>query len=72
MATLIFLAIGLALGLAVGRWWAVAAAVPLGVWVSATTDVEVNHWLLGFAYAAVTALAIAAGVAARKVSARVA
>jgi hypothetical protein len=54
---------GLILGLVVGRWWTLAAAVGLGLWITITTEVdEVSPWLLGSAYGALAAAGIALGV----------
>jgi hypothetical protein len=58
-------------GLLVGRWWAVAAAVPVGVW---TWHSAVPHFgedeagipgLLGWMSGGATAVAIAVGILAR-------
>ena len=57
---------GLILGLVVGRWWTLAAAVGLGLWIAITTDVdEVSPWFLGSAYGALAA-GIAVGVVMRQ------
>jgi hypothetical protein len=54
---------GLILGLVVGRWWTLAAAAGLGLWITITTEVdEVSPWLLGSAYGALAAAGIALGV----------
>jgi hypothetical protein len=46
---------GLILGLAVGRWWALAAALGLGLWIATTTEVdEVSPWFLGSACGALS------------------
>jgi predicted lysophospholipase L1 biosynthesis ABC-type transport system permease subunit len=60
---LIVVAAGLALGLVVGRWWTLFAAVGVGAWVALSTGVdEVPPWFLGTAYAGLAAFAIAVGV----------
>ena len=64
---LIIIGIGFLIGLAIGRWWALAVAVALGIWIGVETDIdEVPHWFLGLAYGAIAALGIAAGIAARR------
>ena len=67
MVEAILVAGGLVLGLAIGRWWALVAAVVLGVWIAAVTHVdEVPHWFLGMAHAVLAGLGIAAGVTMRR------
>jgi hypothetical protein len=61
---------GFLVGLLVGRWWALLAAVGLGVWIAATVDVEVPAWFLGLGYAAIAGVGIAAGVGARQIMRR--
>ena len=71
MIYLAVIAVGFLLGIAVGRWWAVLVAAGFGIWVWAVTDVdEVPAWFLGVAFAALGALAIAAGVALRRAARR--
>jgi hypothetical protein len=60
------LAVGFVIGLAVGRWWALAPAAGLAAWIWATTDVEIPHWLLALLYGGVAAIGISAGVTVRK------
>lgn len=58
---------GLAVGLLIGRWWALVAAPVFGAWVGATTGVdEVPHWYLGFGYGAFAASGIALGIFVRR------
>ena len=66
MVWLVVLALGLVIGLILGRWWALVAALAFAVWIWATTDVEVAHWFLGLAYGGAAAIGIAVGVALRK------
>jgi hypothetical protein len=61
---------GLLVGLVIGRWWALVAAVGFGVWVALTEEVEVQGWWLGLAYAGLAALGILAGIGLRRVAAR--
>jgi hypothetical protein len=57
---------GLILGLIVGRWWTLAAAVGIGAYITVITEVdEVPSWFLGAAYAALAGVGIAVGVAVR-------
>jgi fructose-specific phosphotransferase system IIC component len=62
---------GFAVGYAVGRWWALAAAAPLGGWILATNNLEghVGAWVAGV-LSGLLALAIAAGVALRRLQRR--
>ncbi len=58
---------GFAVGLLVGRWWALVAAPLFGAWVGATTGVdEVPPWFLGLVYGLVGAMGIASGVLLRR------
>lgn len=61
---------GFLLGLVLGRWWALAAALPVGVWIGLAEEVEVPGWFLGAAYAILAGAGIAAGVVLRRVAAR--
>jgi len=63
----VLISAGLAVGLIVGRWWALLACVGLGVWIGLITDgLEVPGWYLGFWYAVLSGLGIAAGVLLRR------
>jgi hypothetical protein len=58
---------GVILGLIAGRWWTLAAAVGIGVYIAVVSEVdEVPPWFLGAAYGALAASGIAVGIAARK------
>ncbi len=57
---------GFLLGLAVGRWWALLAAVAAGFWITSATEVEVPDWFLGIAYAAIAAAGISAGIMVKR------
>jgi len=63
--------IGFAVGFTVGRWWALAAAAPFGGWILATNNLEgnVGLWIAGM-LSGLLALAIAAGVALRRLQRR--
>ena len=58
---------GLVIGLVVGRWWTLAAALGVGLWISIRTAVdEVPPWFLGAYYGALLAAGIAAGIVVRR------
>jgi hypothetical protein len=63
---LALVAIGLVVGLAVGRWWALLTAVALGVWIALVSEVEVPPWLLGLGYCVLSGAGIALGVLIRR------
>jgi hypothetical protein len=58
---------GFVLGLAVGRWWVVSAAAPLGIYVLTTNGLEGNlgEWV-ALTLTVLLACAIGAGVALRR------
>jgi len=58
--------VGFLLGLIVGRWWAVAAAVVFGIYVGVASDVDISPWLYGFLTAAIGAGAVISGLFLRK------
>ena len=62
---------GFVLGLAVGRWWALAAALPLGAWILLTNELEgqIGAWV-ATVLSLLLACAIGAGVGLRRLSAR--
>jgi hypothetical protein len=67
MAFAATLVLGFLLGLVVNRWWALAAAVGVGIWIWSSTGVdEVPHWFLACLYGGVAAIGIAGGVAVRR------
>ena len=58
---------GLILGLIVGRWWTLAAAVGIGAYIAVASEVdEVPPWFLGAVYGVLAASGIALGIVARK------
>jgi uncharacterized membrane protein YhaH (DUF805 family) len=62
---------GFAVGLVVGRWWAVAAAAPFGGWILATNNLQGHVGaLIAVILTVLLALAIAAGVALRRLQGR--
>jgi hypothetical protein len=65
MIAVVFLVLGLVVGLAIGRWWALLLAIGPGLWVGWGAEVDIPDWLLGLIYAGITAAGIAAGVALR-------
>lgn len=70
MFVLILVAAGLALGFAVGRWWALAGAIAFGVWAGTVSELEVPAWYIGLVYAGLSAIGIAAGVLGRRLVSR--
>ena len=62
MIAIVFLVLGLVIGLAVGRWWAVALAIGPALWVGVGAEVDIPDWAIGALYGAITAAGIAAGV----------
>jgi hypothetical protein len=63
---------GFVFGAAIGRWWAVAAAVLLGVYVLGANDLEgsLGPWV-ALTLSGLLACAIGAGVALRRLHRRV-
>jgi hypothetical protein len=57
---------GFAVGLILGRWWALLACVGVGLWIGVSEEVEVPGWFLGFAYAGLSGLGVAGGVMLRR------
>jgi hypothetical protein len=73
-ASLLFLAIGLVFGLAVGEWWAVLLAA---LWLVAAmlfpdpdSGVGGTLWLVGLVFVPVSGVAVALGVGARRLFSR--
>jgi hypothetical protein len=62
----VLLAAGFILGLLIGRWWALTAAVGFGVWVAVVSEVEVPGWLLGLGYGAIGCVSIGTGIVVRR------
>lgn len=60
-------------GVAVGRWWALLAAVPFGTWAAwevPLENTEPPHWELGLVAGLFVALGLALGVGVRAASRR--
>jgi len=62
---------GFVLGLVLGRWWALVAALPLGAWILLTNELEghIGAWVASM-LSLLLACAIAAGVALRRLNDR--
>ena len=62
---------GFVFGLVLGRWWALIAAIPLGAWILATSDIDghVTLWVATM-LSVLLACAIGAGVALRRLGRR--
>lgn len=62
---------GFVLGLALGRWWALVAVVPLPVWILASNDLEghIELWIATM-LSVLLVCAIGAGVALRRLGRR--
>jgi hypothetical protein len=56
---------GVAVGLLVGRWWALLAGLGIFLWIGTSAELEVSSWALGLVYAGIASAGIAAGVACR-------
>ena len=63
---------GFVFGLLLNRWWAIAAALPLGAWILLTNELEgnVGTWV-ACVLSLLLACAIGAGVALRRLSTRI-
>lgn len=63
--------VGFVFGLAVGRWWAVLAALPLGAYILIADELEgpLTEWV-AFNLTALLACAVACGVAIRRLHRR--
>jgi hypothetical protein len=60
------LIVGFVLGLLL-RWWGLAAAAVVGVWVASTTEVNaVPEWFLGLGYAVCVSIGVALGIVGRR------
>jgi hypothetical protein len=64
---LVLVSAGFVFGSVVGRWWAVLAAVAVGVWIALSTEIEaVPGWYLGLVYSGLSAVGISVGVLLRR------
>jgi hypothetical protein len=61
-----FFIVGVLIGVAVGRWWALVPPVLLGAWIGFTADTELPSWWEGLGVALGGALGAALGVYVRK------
>ena len=61
---------GFVLGIATGRWWALLAALVVGLWAGMTEEVEVSGWVMGAYIGGPAAIGIASGVVSRRLLAR--
>ena len=66
MLAIVIIAAGFVLGLAVGRWWILVAAVALGLWAGSMEEVEVSGWVIGVFYGGLAAIGLASGVLFRR------
>ena len=58
---------GFVLGLVVGRWWTLAAALGVGLWIAIATPVDaVPPLFLGAVYGALVAAGIVVGIVLRR------
>ena len=70
MLPFVLIVAGFLLGIALGRWWALLAALALGLWVGMTEEVEVPGSVIGVYVGGPAALGIASGVVMRRLLAR--
>ena len=67
LVVLVLVPAGFLVGSLVGRWWALLAAVALGVWIALWAEVDaVPGWYLALVYSGFTAAGISAGVLLRR------
>jgi len=58
--------VGFVVGIALGRWWVLLAALALGLWAGTTEEVEVPGWLIGAYIGLPAGIGIASGVVTRR------
>jgi hypothetical protein len=63
---LVLIVSSLVFGIAVGRWWALVAAIPVGIAVGLTAEIEIPGRYLGSGYGVVAAITIGTGVLVRR------
>ena len=67
LVVLVLVPAGFVVGSLVGRWWALLAAVAVGVWVALSAEIEaVPGWYVGLVYSGFAAAGISAGVLVRR------
>ena len=69
MLPFVLIVAGFVLGIAVGRWWALPAALALGL-LAGVTETEISGWVTGAYVALPAALGIVSGVVTRRLLAR--
>jgi hypothetical protein len=68
IALAIIFGAGFFLGLIVGRWWTLLAAVAFGAWIWVVSDLEVPSWFAALVYGGATAVTISLGVFVRRLT----
>jgi ABC-type multidrug transport system permease subunit len=70
MVPFVIIVAGFALGVAIGRWWALLAALALGLFAGVTDETELADWAMGIYFGLPAGIGIASGVVTRRVLAR--
>jgi hypothetical protein len=70
MVPFVIIVAGFALGVAIGRWWALLAALALGLFAGVTDETELADWAMGIFFGLTAALGIVSGVVTRRLLAR--
>jgi Na+/H+ antiporter NhaA len=69
LEALTFLA-GVAIGVVIGRWWALLAPAAFGLWLGFASEVEVPGWVLGVGYGLIGGIGVTVGVLLRRLAVR--
>jgi hypothetical protein len=69
MVPFVLIMVGLVLGFVVG-WWALPAALVLGILVGVTEETEISGWVIGAYVALPAGIGIASGLVTRRLLAR--